>query len=231
MPNPPGQTSSHFKTWVGVCIKAGGSLGPGTEAFEGYFFNMGNPERRFWGGADSWRLGFGLGASVGLTAVVITNCSDPTKELDGMATTDWGVDVALAVKWSAFASAFKHYDFYASLLDWGKKQDSIMPLARYEMLNKKLADGKTALQAPGAGIQVLTFDLPASFGLEASFSYKIGKFRVWSESEAYDRRNLRIREAKASEMAGQKTTLSDGKAATYDAIGNRMSFGGRLPVN
>ena len=152
MPAQPGQTSPFFKLWMGVCLKGGGSLGPGTEAYEGYFFNMGDPDRSFWGGADSWRIGFGLGASVGLTVVLVVNCTDPTKDLDGITVTDWGIDFAMVEKWSCFAGAFKNYEFYKTLLEWGKLQEGVMPLARYQMLNKQLMDIKTTLLIASAGI-------------------------------------------------------------------------------
>ena len=51
-----------------------------------------------------------------------------------MSVTDWGVDIALVEKWSSLASAFKSYGFYTSMLEWGKLQDGLMPLANQQVI-------------------------------------------------------------------------------------------------
>jgi len=195
-------------------------------------FNLGDPTARFWCGASSFRIGMGLGGSVGLTAMILTNCKD-VKKMNKRAVTDWGIDLAVAAKWSALIGCVKHYDFYKKLADWGRAQDGVMGPQHIDLAGKLLGNGKNGIQfGTSKEAEFITVDLPVSFGLEASIAYKTGTFRVYSETEGWSRRARYVKELKPSDYAGQTYTNPSGaKVGTFASDGALMMRGGRIPVN
>ncbi len=223
--------SSQAATWFGVGFKGGFSLGPGFEDVEGFLFNLGDPTAHFWCGVSSLRIGMGLGGSVGLTALLLTNCPD-VKKMNNRKVADWGIDLSIAAKWSALIGTMKHYDKYKALADWGRAQDSVLSPERIDLMGKIFTNSKTAHQGfTSKDPELLTVDLPLGFGLEASIAYKPGTFRVYSETEGWSRRARYIKELKPSDYAGQTYTNQSGvKMGTFASDGALMMKGGRVPV-
>jgi len=217
--------------WFGVGFKGGFSLGPGFEDVEGFMFNVGDPSAYFWCGVSSLRVGMGLGGSVGLTLMMLTGCPD-VKKMNKRQITDWGIDLSIGAKWSTLIGCVKHWDKYKALAEWGKAQDNILNPKRVDLMNQIFNNGKSAYQGfTSKEPELLTVDLPASFGLEASASYKLGTFRVYSETEGWSRRARYVQELKPSDYAGQTYTNPSGQMiGTFASDGALMMKGGRIPV-
>lgn len=223
--------SSYASTWFGVGFKGGFSLGPGFEDVEGFLFSLGDPTAHFWCGVSSLRVGLGFGGSVGLTAMLLTNCPD-VKKLNNRKVADWGFDLSIAAKWGALIGSMKHYDMYKKLADWGRAQDSILSPERCDLIVKMFTNSKSAYQGVSSkDPELLTVDLPLGFGLEASVAYKPGTIHVYSESEGLSRRALYVKELKPSDYAGQTYVAPSGqKIGTFASDGALMMRGGRVPV-
>lgn len=223
--------TGYSTTWFGVGFKGGMSLGPGFEDVEGFLFNLGDTTAHFWCGLSSLRVGMGMGGSVGLTAMLLTNCPDVQK-MNKKEITDWGIDLSIGAKWSALIGCMKNYDMYKKLADWGRVQDSVLSPGRIDLMGQIFNNSKTALQgATSKDPELLTVDLPMSFGLEASIAYKLGTFRVYSETEGFSRRACYIKDLKPSAYAGQTYTNPSGvKMGTFASDGSLMMKGGRIPM-
>ena len=93
----------NFANWFGVGVKGGGSIGPGGfETMEGYISNLGMINHTHSINISYLRIGPGLGAGVGLSAIYVFNCRNP-QSLHQKNDSSWGVNVSIGPKWSDIA--------------------------------------------------------------------------------------------------------------------------------
>jgi hypothetical protein len=167
----------HFQNWFGVGIKGGGTLGvAGFETMEGYVSNLGYPRHSHELNVSSLRLGIGLGASVGMTAILVYNCGN-IQNLSGTESEDWSINISFGEKWSDIVKGLANLQFYktaAKLVSWSKATpkdiDTIRNSMSYLWTTADMVANKpqlVAIDIPGTGI-----------GLEGSIHKLYGTIRI-----------------------------------------------------
>ena len=167
----------HYQNWFGVGIKGGGTVGVvGFETMEGYVANLGYPRHQHELNLSSLRLGLGLGASVGMTAILVFNCGN-IQNLNETQSEDWGINISYGEKWSDIVKALANLKFFATaakLAKWTKATpsdiDTIRNSMSYFWTTADMIQNKpqlVAIDIPGAGI-----------GLEGSIHKLYGTIRI-----------------------------------------------------
>jgi LysM domain len=166
IPRPP----DHPEIWFGLGAQEGGMFGiAGKDTVEACLYSSRTYHNRFWINIDGWRLGLGLGASIGVALVIATGIDKP-QDLQGFVPEpDLDFSLNLAGKWgdiakaakslkaiSKVAKAGKFIDKALSVAEWDKLRDLIWDLYKANGISPKRL-GLTVLGIPGAGV-----------GLEAS---------------------------------------------------------------
>lgn len=154
----------YFQHWFGVGIKGGGTIGiAGFETMEGYVSNLGYPRHSHELNLSSMRLGLGLGASVGMTAILIFNCGN-IQNLHDTQAEDWSINISYGEKWSDIVKGLGNIKFFstaAKLVSWTKATPKDIDTIRngasyiYSEIDTFKSRGKAQLVAvdiPGAGI-------------------------------------------------------------------------------
>lgn len=152
----------NYQNWFGVGIKGGGTLGvAGFETMEGYVANLGYPRHQHELNLSSLRLGLGLGASVGMTAILVFNCGN-IQNLNETQSEDWSINISFGEKWSDIVKALANLRFFATaakLVKWTKATpgdiDTIRNSMSYFYTAADMIKNKpqlVAIDIPGAGI-------------------------------------------------------------------------------
>lgn len=131
-------------------------------------FNLSNASNRAGFGSLNARSGIGLGASAGLVAICVFNCSN-IYQLHGTSADDWGVSTSPRAKWDKAAKALKNYKFFKTVAKIGPKEKITDP--------KDLDSIRNSLHYLYNEYDMATMDnvpKPAGIGLEVSATYSFG---------------------------------------------------------
>ncbi len=163
------------RTWLGIGEKTGGVLFVvGMEGTEGVVFNLANASNRAGFGLLNARLGVGLGASAGLVAMCVFNCSN-INQLHGTSADDWGISISLGAKWDKVAKALKNYKFFTTVAKIGSKVRITDPKDLESIRNSlHYIYNEYDMATMGNVPKVISFDTPAGVGLEVSATYSFG---------------------------------------------------------
>jgi hypothetical protein len=167
--------------WFGIGGQTGGHLAiVGKDTVEAVLYSMETHQDRFWLNVDGYRVGPGLGGSVGVVIVVATGGKHPNN-FNGVKVTGVDFQANLGGKWgdlakglkglnavSKFAKAGKIIDKTISIAEWEKVRDLIWNAIKAGAINTKSDKPEVNVMAiPGAGI-----------GLELSLFYGFGEVQV-----------------------------------------------------
>jgi len=155
----------NFASWIGTGAKGGGMLGvAGFETMEGVVTNLGFRQHSHSLNVSAARIGFGLGGSVGLVALLVFNCNH-LMNMNGTQDADWGLNLALGGKWDGVVKGLKQFKFFATMARLGKNYLKATPsdidnlrnamAYLYTSYDMKSMDGKPkliAIDIPFAGI-------------------------------------------------------------------------------
>lgn len=105
----------NYASWIGTGVKGGGMLGvAGFETMEGVVTNQGYRQHSHPINVSAVRMGFGLGASAGVVALLIFNCRN-LLNMNGTQDADWGLNLALGGKWDGVVKGLKQFKFFATM--------------------------------------------------------------------------------------------------------------------
>jgi hypothetical protein len=167
----------HFQNWFGLGIKGGGTLGiAGFETMEGYISNLGYPKHSHELNLSSLRLGVGLGASVGMTAILVFNCGN-LQNMNETQVEDWSINISYGEKWSDIAKALVNMKFFATaakLISWTKATPKDIDTIRNAM-SYIYTTGDMIINKP----QLVAIDIPGTgIGLEGSIQKLYGTITI-----------------------------------------------------
>jgi hypothetical protein len=155
----------NFASWIGTGVKGGGMLGvAGFETMEGVVTNQGFRQHSHSINVSAARMGFGIGGSVGMVALLVFNCHN-LMNMNGTQDADWGLNLSIGGKWDGVVKGLKHYKFFAIMARLGKNFLKATPsdidnlrnamAYLYNAYDMKSMDGKpklVAIDIPFAGI-------------------------------------------------------------------------------
>jgi hypothetical protein len=134
---PPGNVAAAAKNpptqlWFGIGGQTGGHLAiAGKDTVEACVYSADSYQNRFWLNIDGYRLGPGLGGSIGAVVVVISHLSAPHK-LQGFKLSEWDFQAAMLGKWGDFAKEIKAIKMIQRFSSAGRIIDKTMTLLEYE---------------------------------------------------------------------------------------------------
>lgn len=103
-------------TWIGVATKIGGGLiAAGVESTTGIMFNALNPNWARPFTIESIRLQLGLGGGIGVSVVMVFNCSS-IFSISGTDVNDWGVNFTLGPNWTAVVKNLTRLGFFGKAM-------------------------------------------------------------------------------------------------------------------
>lgn len=155
----------HYASWLGTGVKGGGMLGvAGFETMEGVITNQGYRQHSHSINVSGARIGFGLGGSVGLVALLVFNCNN-LMNMNGTQDADWGFNLSLGGKWDGVVKGLKQFKFFSIMARHGKNLLKATPsdidnlrnamAYLYTVYDMKSMNGKpklVAIDIPFAGI-------------------------------------------------------------------------------
>jgi hypothetical protein len=173
--------------WFGIGIKGGGHFfAIGKDTIEAWLVSYDNYDDSFFMNVDGWRLGPGLGGSVGGVLVIVTSLTKP-QQLNGHMFGGADFEASLGGRWSSVAKAVDKLQPAMKVLkgakrvtkgaikaaEWEKTRDSIKAAASALGMKFDAAEPEVnAISIPGAGI-----------GAEISLFYGWGEVLVHGVSE------------------------------------------------
>jgi hypothetical protein len=177
----PARPANHKSgLWFGVGAVEGGTLGiAGKETVEACVYSWDKYTHHFWLNVDAWRLGIGVGASVGIVLVVATGVETP-HDLEGFVVVgDTDFQLALAGKWGDVAKAAKGLNVVRKVAKLGKFIDKTISYAEWEKLRDFVWNLYKAMDIDAKKTALNVFGIPgAGVGLEASVYKSVGSVFV-----------------------------------------------------
>ncbi|HLA96165.1 MAG TPA: hypothetical protein VK612_10620 [Pyrinomonadaceae bacterium] len=171
--------------WFGVGFQTGGHLFiAGKDTVEACVYSYESYNDRFWMNIDGYRIGPGLGASVGAAVIVISHCHTPG-EVQGFSINGFDFQANIVGKWGDLAKSAKTLDTvqkYAKLGTAVDKSISILEWTKMrEAINLAYKAGTTAydVNKKAEKPEVDVIGVPfAGVGLEVSVFYGTGSVFV-----------------------------------------------------
>ncbi len=174
-PADPGKVSG---IWFGIGGKEGGQfflVGKETAVIK--MWSWDSMDDSFWMSFDGWRLGPGLGGSIG-TVVVIITCLVHPRDLQGEIIGGADFNASLGEKWDSFLKPLKEAKELTRL---GKAAKGLLTVAQWEKMRDLVKDAISAagIKTAGYAPQVVVLDVPgAGWGLEISAFYGLAEVDV-----------------------------------------------------
>lgn len=167
--------------WFGLGGQEGGTLAiVGKDTVEACLYSLESYNNRFWMNIDGWRLGLGLGASIGAAIVVATGVDHP-KELQDFPSGGFDFQLSMAGKWGDLAKAAKGLNAVRKIATGAKIIDKTISLAEWEKLRDLIWNGYKAMDIDARKLGVNVLAIPgAGVGLEISGYYGFGYVNVHS---------------------------------------------------
>jgi len=151
--------------WFGIGVQGGGHLAVGgKDTVEAWMFSLESYKNRFLMNIDGYRIGPGLGGSIGIAIVVGTGGPSPGK-FNGVQVSGFDFQANLGGRWGdlakgakglnavrRFASAGKIIDKTISFAEWEKTRDLVWNAIKVGQIDSK--SGKPEMNViaiPGAG--------------------------------------------------------------------------------
>lgn len=182
---PPDGTAKPTNIWFGIGVKGGGHFfAVGKDTFEGWLVSADNYDNSFFVNIDGWRLGPGLGGSVGAALIVVAALDDPRK-LQGYMIDDKDFQANMGAKWGTLAKGVSKLGFVQRLAKsskmWGKIGKGAITAAEWEKTRDLIKGSVSALgiDPNAAEPQVTVIDIPGvGTGLELSAYWTVGTLQV-----------------------------------------------------
>ena len=170
----------NYASWIGTGVKGGGMLGvAGFETMESVVTNVGFRQHSQPVNVSGARMGFGLGGSVGLVAVLIFNCRN-LQNMNGTQDADWGFNLSLGGKWDSVVKGLKQFKFFAIMARLGKNFLKATP-SDIDNLRNAMAYLYTAydMSKTDGKPKLVAIDIPfAGIGAEVSWFRLEGELTV-----------------------------------------------------
>jgi len=168
--------------WFGLGGQEGGTLGiAGKDTVEACLYSLETYQNRFWMNIDGWRLGLGLGASVGVVLVVATGVERPNDLQGFIAGGDVDFQLSLAGKWGDVAKAAKGLNLVRKIAGASKFVEKTISLAEWEKLRDLVWNLYKAMDINSKKMAVNVLSIPgAGIGLEVSVFKSMGEVTVHS---------------------------------------------------
>src|SRR5690606_23341770 len=179
-PEPPPVRSG---IWFGIGGQTGGHLFlGGKDTVEACIYSLESYQDRFWMNIDGWRLGPGLGASVGAVLVIISGCPKPSS-IQGAGVNGMDFQANIAGKWGDLAKSVKSLSIVQKFASAGKVVDKTMSVLEYnrlrEAINLAYKTGTAGFNMKSGEPEVNVIGIPfAGIGLEVSVYYGMGSVYV-----------------------------------------------------
>lgn len=168
--------------WFGLGAGEGGTLFVvGRDTMVGRMYSPDEYKDSFWLNVTHWRLGLGLGASIGGALIIATGGKTP-QSFDGLRVGGFDFKAALGGKWGDFAKGIVGLNLGAEISSTTGSffSKSTLSVKSWQALAVLVRDGikgtKLAL-ASGPGIAVMPIPL-AGVGLEAGVYFAFGECSV-----------------------------------------------------
>lgn len=171
--------------WFGIGGQTGGHLFvAGKDTVEACVYSLESYTDRFWINIDGYRLGPGLGASIGAVLVVVSHCGKPS-DIQGYTVSGPDFQANVVGKWGDLAKSVKTLNSVQKYAKLGSAVDKTMSVLEYnkvrEAINLAYKGGTAAYnvnkaaQKPEVDVVGIPF---AGVGLEVSAFYGTGKVFV-----------------------------------------------------
>ncbi len=182
---PPDGKAKPSNIWFGIGVKGGGHLAiVGKETFEGWVVSADNYDNSFFVNIDGWRLGPGLGGSVGAALIIVTSLDDPRK-LNGHMIDAKDFQANMGAKWGSLAKGAAKLGFVQRLAKsskmWGKVGKGAIAAGEWEKTRELVKGSISALgiDTNAAEPQVEVIEIPGvGTGLELSAYWSVGTLQV-----------------------------------------------------
>jgi hypothetical protein len=165
--------------WFGLGAQEGGTFfAVGKETVEACLYSAESYQDRLWLNVDSWRLGPGLGASVGAVIVVATGVDSPN-DLNGFPMSGTDFQASLGGRWGDIAKLAKGLNSVRKIASGAKFIDKVLSAAEWEKLRDLIWNGykATAIDSHKLGLNVM--GIPGvGVGLELGVYYGFGSVIV-----------------------------------------------------
>jgi len=173
--------------WYGLGLKGGGHFfAIGKDTIEAWLVSYDRYEDNFFMNVDGWRVGPGLGGSVGVVLVVVTSLNKP-QQLNGHMFGGADFEASLGGRWSSVAKAVDKLQPAMKVLKGAKRvTKGAIKAAEWEKTRDavKAAAGALGMKFDAAEPQVNAIGVPgAGIGAEISLFYGWGEVLVHSVSE------------------------------------------------
>lgn len=174
-PAPPKPEKSGV--WFGIGFQGGGHLAVGgKDTVEAWMFSLETYKNRFMLNVDGYRIGPGLGGSVGVAVVVATGGVYPSA-FSGLKVSGWDFQANLAGKWGDLAKGVKGLSAVKRFANAGKIVDKMISYAEWEKIRDLIWNGIKAgsINPHSEKPEVNVMAIPgAGVGLEISGYYGFG---------------------------------------------------------
>jgi len=182
-PKQPPPKAEHSGIWFGIGAQGGGHLGvAGKDTVEAWMFSLESYRNRFLMNIDGYRLGPGLGGSVGVAIVVGTGSKTPAK-FNGMRVSGFDFQASLGGRWGDVAKSAKGLNAVRRIAVVGKFIDKTISFAEWEkirdMVWNAIKVGQIDTKSEKPEINVIGVPL-AGGGAEVSAYYGWGHVLVHS---------------------------------------------------
>ncbi len=174
--------------WYGLGLKGGGHFfAIGKDTIEAWLVSYDTYEDNFFMNVDGWRMGPGLGGSVGVVLVIVTSLARP-EGLRGHMFGGADFEASLGGRWSSVAKSLDKLQPAMRVLKGAKHvTKGAIKVAEWEKTREAVKNAASALgmKFDAAEPQVNAFGVPgAGIGAEISLFYGWGTVQVHSISSA-----------------------------------------------
>ena len=181
-PTAAAQAPEPSGIWFGLAVKGGGHFFlVGKDTLEGWLVSYDRYEDSFFMNVDGWRLGPGLGGSVGMALIIVTSLREPSG-LHGHMIGGGDFEANLGGKWGTVAKAVdKLQPAMKALRTMKRATKGVIKVAEWEKTREVIKNAATALgmSLDAAEPQVYAFGIPgAGVGVELSLFYGVGTVQV-----------------------------------------------------
>jgi hypothetical protein len=152
VPNASSTAASRDKAarsdiWFGIGAQTGGHLAiAGKDTLEACIYSIQSYNDRFWLNVDGYRLGPGLGGSIGAVLVIVSHLSAPNR-LQGQKLSSFDFQAAMVGKWGDLAKDLKSFKAVQRLASAGHIIDKTMSLLEYEKTREAIMTTKEVVMA------------------------------------------------------------------------------------
>lgn len=184
-PVVPEEKAEPSGVWFGFGAQGGGHAAVfGKDTVEALLYSLETYQNRFWMNIDGWRLGPGLGGSIGVVFVIATGAKSPY-ELNNFKVSGLDFQANLGGKWGDLAKGAKDVNMVRQFAKGAMILDKTISIAKWEKLRDLILGimkGTSAYLSAGEK-NVTVLPIPgAGTGAEISLFYGWGSVMVHDET-------------------------------------------------